>query len=250
MLRSFDESMALREAGRFGAASGRRRRRLHRLRGGGEPARHGRGRRAGRTATVAAGVGARRADRRAGRPAAPRRGCRRALRRRGVRGHGEPTGSRRWSSATAPNSTRTSSSSASDRARHRMARRQRHRGGQRRRLRRPAAAPAHRTCGRSETSHPGSTALDTKCALNIGATSPTRPESWCAAMLGKDLPATVTVPYFWSDQYDVKIQCLGEPRGRRHRPRRRGRRPQVPRVSTSATAWWQAWSAAACPARS
>jgi NADPH-dependent 2,4-dienoyl-CoA reductase/sulfur reductase-like enzyme len=31
------------------------------------------------------------------------------------------------------------------------------------------------------------------------------------AMLGKDTPAAVTVPYFWSDQYDVKIQCLGEP---------------------------------------
>jgi 3-phenylpropionate/trans-cinnamate dioxygenase ferredoxin reductase subunit len=31
------------------------------------------------------------------------------------------------------------------------------------------------------------------------------------AMLGRDAPAAVTVPYFWSDQYDVKIQCLGEP---------------------------------------
>jgi 3-phenylpropionate/trans-cinnamate dioxygenase ferredoxin reductase subunit len=31
------------------------------------------------------------------------------------------------------------------------------------------------------------------------------------AMLGKDAPTAVTVPYFWSDQYDVKIQCLGEP---------------------------------------
>jgi NADPH-dependent 2,4-dienoyl-CoA reductase/sulfur reductase-like enzyme len=31
------------------------------------------------------------------------------------------------------------------------------------------------------------------------------------AMLGNDAPAAVTVPYFWSDQYDVKIQCLGEP---------------------------------------
>jgi 3-phenylpropionate/trans-cinnamate dioxygenase ferredoxin reductase component len=31
------------------------------------------------------------------------------------------------------------------------------------------------------------------------------------AMMGKEIPATVTVPYFWSDQYDVKIQCLGEP---------------------------------------
>ena len=31
------------------------------------------------------------------------------------------------------------------------------------------------------------------------------------AMLGQEPPETVVVPYFWSDQYDVKIQCLGEP---------------------------------------
>ena len=31
------------------------------------------------------------------------------------------------------------------------------------------------------------------------------------AMLGHDVPPVVVVPYFWSDQYDVKIQCLGEP---------------------------------------
>ena len=31
------------------------------------------------------------------------------------------------------------------------------------------------------------------------------------AMLGHEASAAVTVPYFWSDQYDVKIQCLGEP---------------------------------------
>ena len=31
------------------------------------------------------------------------------------------------------------------------------------------------------------------------------------SMLGQDPPAAVSVPYFWSDQYDVKIQCLGEP---------------------------------------
>jgi NADPH-dependent 2,4-dienoyl-CoA reductase/sulfur reductase-like enzyme len=31
------------------------------------------------------------------------------------------------------------------------------------------------------------------------------------AMLGQDATAAVSVPYFWSDQYDVKIQCLGEP---------------------------------------
>ena len=32
-----------------------------------------------------------------------------------------------------------------------------------------------------------------------------------AAALGQDPPSLTVVPYFWSDQYDVKIQCLGEP---------------------------------------
>ena len=31
------------------------------------------------------------------------------------------------------------------------------------------------------------------------------------ALLGQDVPTNVVVPYFWSDQYDIKIQCLGEP---------------------------------------
>ncbi len=31
-------------------------------------------------------------------------------------------------------------------------------------------------------------------------------------MLGTEPPAAAGVPYFWSDQYDVKIQCLGEPK--------------------------------------
>ena len=31
------------------------------------------------------------------------------------------------------------------------------------------------------------------------------------AMLGQEVPHIMVVPYFWSDQYDVKIQCLGEP---------------------------------------
>lgn len=31
------------------------------------------------------------------------------------------------------------------------------------------------------------------------------------ALLGQEVPVAATVPYFWSDQYDVKIQCLGEP---------------------------------------
>jgi NADPH-dependent 2,4-dienoyl-CoA reductase/sulfur reductase-like enzyme len=30
-------------------------------------------------------------------------------------------------------------------------------------------------------------------------------------LLGQDPPSLTVVPYFWSDQYDVKIQCLGEP---------------------------------------
>lgn len=31
------------------------------------------------------------------------------------------------------------------------------------------------------------------------------------SLLGQDVPTAGAVPYFWSDQYDVKIQCLGEP---------------------------------------
>ncbi len=31
------------------------------------------------------------------------------------------------------------------------------------------------------------------------------------AMIGQDASGAASVPYFWSDQYDVKIQCLGEP---------------------------------------
>ncbi|MGB3480596.1 MAG: FAD/NAD(P)-binding oxidoreductase [Mycobacterium sp.] len=31
------------------------------------------------------------------------------------------------------------------------------------------------------------------------------------SLLGIEPPQAVVVPYFWSDQYDVKIQCLGEP---------------------------------------
>lgn len=31
------------------------------------------------------------------------------------------------------------------------------------------------------------------------------------ALLGQAAPSSVVVRYFWSDQYDIKIQCLGEP---------------------------------------
>ena len=30
-------------------------------------------------------------------------------------------------------------------------------------------------------------------------------------LMGQEPPEVAVVPYFWSDQYDVKIQCLGEP---------------------------------------
>ncbi len=52
---------------------------------------------------------------------------------------------------------------------------------------------------------------DIKRALNIGATSPTRRGSWCRRCSARTHPTSSSVPYFWSDQYDVKIQCLGEP---------------------------------------
>lgn len=32
------------------------------------------------------------------------------------------------------------------------------------------------------------------------------------AILGQEIPAAVVIPYFWSDQYDIKLQCLGEPK--------------------------------------
>ena len=34
---------------------------------------------------------------------------------------------------------------------------------------------------------------------------------WCRRCSVRSRPTVVVVPYFWSDQYDVKIQCLGEP---------------------------------------
>lgn len=69
------------------------------------------------------------------------------------------------------------------------------------------------------------------------------------AMLGTDVPTGVVVPYFWSDQYDVKIQCLGS----RTPPTlciwsRTTGASSLP--ITSAMACWLAWSVAGWPARS
>ena len=67
-------------------------------------------------------------------------------------------------------------------------------------------------------------------------------------MLGGEAPAAVVVPYFWSDQYDVKIQCLGEPEADDvvHVVEDDGRKFLA---STSVTARSSAWSVAACRAR-
>ena len=59
VLRSFDESLKLRERGGLGAECGRRRRRIHRLRGGGQPARSWRRRRPRGAAAGTARLGAR-----------------------------------------------------------------------------------------------------------------------------------------------------------------------------------------------
>ena len=69
------------------------------------------------------------------------------------------------------------------------------------------------------------------------------------SLLGQDPPAAVSVPYFWSDQYDVKIQAWASPR------------PPTPCTSsrttaasswptTSATVWSSVSSAADSRARS
>ena len=175
VLRTFDESLALREhagsakravvigAGFIGCEVAASLRKL------------GRRRDDRRAAAHAAGLGARRADRRPGRPAAPRRGRRRALRRRGHRRHGHRP--RREGGAV---------------GRHRAGRR--HRGGRHRLAARrptgstaaasrsttawsatPRAARRRPTYGPSATSRRGGTSRDTKCAWSIGATSPSRP---------------------------------------------------------------------------
>ncbi len=71
------------------------------------------------------------------------------------------------------------------------------------------------------TSEPHVWALGDVASWRDGAGHQVRVEHWSnvadqarvlvAAMLHQDIPSLVVVPYFWSDQYDVKIQCLGEP---------------------------------------
>jgi 3-phenylpropionate/trans-cinnamate dioxygenase ferredoxin reductase component len=71
------------------------------------------------------------------------------------------------------------------------------------------------------TSAPNVWAIGDVASWQDGAGHQVRVEHWSnvaeqarvivPAMLGGDAPDVVVVPYFWSDQYDVKIQCLGEP---------------------------------------
>ena len=75
--------------------------------------------------------------------------------------------------------------------------------------------------GAGRTSAPHVWALGDVASWRDSAGHQSRVEHWSnvadqaralvPAMLGRDAPAAVSVPYFWSDQYDVKIQCLGEP---------------------------------------
>jgi len=75
--------------------------------------------------------------------------------------------------------------------------------------------------GAGRTSAPHVWALGDVASWRDSAGHQSRVEHWSSvadqaralvpAMLGRDAPAAVSVPYFWSDQYDVKIQCLGEP---------------------------------------
>ena len=58
----------------------------------------------------------------------------------------------------------------------------------------------------------------------------------------------MVVPYFWSDQYDVKIQCLGEPEATDivHLVEDDGRKFLAYYERDGVLS---AWSAAGCPAR-
>ena len=113
--------------------------------------------------------------------------------------------------ATAPSSTPTSWSSASARARRPT--------GWRAAASRSTTAWSATTVGR--TSAPHVWAIGDVASWRDAAGHQVRVEHWSnvadqarvmvPAMLGQDAPPTVAVPYFWSDQYDVKIQCLGEP---------------------------------------
>ena len=68
-----------------------------------------------------------------------------------------------------------------------------------------------RTCGRSAMSRRGATRSGHQVRVEHWSNVADQARAMVPAMLGQDAPAAVTVPYFWSDQYDVKIQCLGEP---------------------------------------
>ena len=75
--------------------------------------------------------------------------------------------------------------------------------------------------GFGRTSEPHVWALGDVASWRDAAGHQSRVEHWSnvaeqarmmvPAMLGQEAPNVVVVPYFWSDQYDVKIQCLGEP---------------------------------------
>ena len=73
------------------------------------------------------------------------------------------------------------------------------------------AAPAHRMYGPSAMSHHGVSPVGHQVRVEHWSNVADQARVMVPAILGTEIPPTVTVPYFWSDQYDVKIQCLGEP---------------------------------------
>ncbi len=75
------------------------------------------------------------------------------------------------------------------------------------------ARPRQRaTCGRSAMSRHGATPAGHQVRVEHWSNVADQARALVPAMLGLGCAVdSVTVPYFWSDQYDVKIQCLGEP---------------------------------------
>ena len=75
-----------------------------------------------------------------------------------------------------------------------------------------AGRTAPRTCGRSATSRPGVMPVGHQVRVEHWSNVAEQARVHRARDARQARPRRrSSVPYFWSDQYDVKIQCLGEP---------------------------------------
>ena len=100
------------------------------------------------------------------------------------------------------------------RAGHRLAGRQRPRAARRRRVRRRPSPPGRPACSPPATSCAGPTRCSARrCASSTGPTPPSRAPprpATCSPRRPAARPRrTQPVPFFWSDQYDARIQFLG-----------------------------------------